>query len=82
MSDRCKRCPARIIWARTVNDKPIPVDEAEDSKGNIVLVQVGDGVRSYVVRSDADFPGEPRHMPHHATCPAAASFRKTKERRA
>lgn len=66
---KAKACGAPIIWARTSNDKNIPVD----AEG--VRLVVFDGTRG----------GQPfariltARKPHHSTCPAAAEFRKPKE---
>jgi hypothetical protein len=40
----CKTCGAPIIWASTINDKPIPVDSDAVENGNIVLEKLADGV--------------------------------------
>ncbi len=82
MSDRCQKCPAKVRWAKTVNNKPMLVDLEPSEDGNLVLIDTAGGTRAIVVKSAREFVGLPRHKSHFATCVAAASFRKSKERRA
>lgn len=65
----CRSCNAPIIWARTDNGRPIPLD-AEPSKRVILDNTHGaDMIGANVVDT---------LMPHHATCPNAAKHRKRK----
>lgn len=78
----CK-CGA-IEWAIThKNAKPIPIDVGTNPKGNLVVVTSAvDGTKTVRTLTKAElepalFGGEgPRYMPHHATCPKVAQFRR------
>jgi glucose dehydrogenase len=59
----CKGCGAAIVWAKTANNRAIPLDAKTekrfwlaDSTGIAVLLTT--------------------YTPHHATCPNVAQFRK------
>lgn len=71
----CKSCGAAIRFAITVNGKKIPLNFLPDPKGNIRLQ---DGLKAFYLKKDDQYDGE-RYMPHHATCPNAAEYRKTKD---
>lgn len=72
-SARCKSCGAAIEWAVSVNKRPMPVNVGAHPGGNLVVVE---GVARR--RTDADIKAglEPR-ISHHATCPQAATWRKS-----
>lgn len=64
----CKKCNNSIVFLRTKNGKFNPVDYkslSEEDKFNI----------AHQIPVNFDFT---RHKSHFATCPAAASFRKSK----
>jgi hypothetical protein len=64
---KCSKCSAEIVWAETVNGKKQPFD-AKPEKRNIIAYDPSAGkTLARVVDT---------YMPHHATCPAAASFRR------
>lgn len=81
----CSRCPAEIVWAVTEKGAKIPLD-AKPEKRTVLVPMSGE----VVVRRSRDVPTLPdgsfglnvravvvdTFMPHHATCPAVASFRK------
>ena len=78
----CKGCGARIVWLQTANGKMIPCDprpvgyrEREKAKGKVVA---GDG---RIVSCDfTNDPGAPTgYVPHFATCPKAADFKKARK---
>jgi len=67
----CRSCGASIRWARTTNDRPIPLDAEPDPAGNVLLL----GETAHVLGKGATVPLElagdddgTRWMPHHATC--------------
>ena len=69
----CRGCGAEIKWAKTVKGKAIPLALDPHPDGNVELVN---GIA--YVKGQSDNPADVRHMPHHATCPAANRFRKRK----
>jgi hypothetical protein len=70
---KCKGCGAEIIWARTLNKKPIPLDAEPTLDGNISLEK---GIAA-VVADNYLGPGQgPLYKSHFATCPKAKDFRK------
>lgn len=73
----CSRCPARVIWAITVNGKNQPIDVDQVDNGNIELdgIPGSDATRAVVVKPEA---GKKRYRTHWASCPAADEFRKGK----
>jgi hypothetical protein len=81
-------CSATIEWALThKNRKPIPLDVGTNPEGNLAVVfSTDDGTKVVRVVPKAEreaeglWPSEPRYMPHHATCVAATTFRRTVER--
>lgn len=61
MGTRCRSCQAEIVWARTVNGKPMPLDAAAVS-----VFVVEEGVARMVKG----------HVSHFATCPNGPAHRK------
>lgn len=69
-----KDCGAQIVWAKTVKGKLMPVDLEPSPDGNVELA-FEDG--RMVARVHAQpILGVELRMPHHATCPNAADFRR------
>lgn len=70
----CRACGAEILWARTSNDKSIPLDAAPNPDGNVVVQGGGYAAPSATVLGPLDKLSMPEgstfHMPHHATCPS------------
>ena len=60
-------CGASMLWAKTKNNKNIPLD-AEPEKRFVFLPERPEGVADMV----------DTYMPHHATCPEADKYRKDK----
>lgn len=86
-SRQCRSCGARVVWARTVEGKAVPLDADRNPAGNIVLLpDRGTGSRLAIYRrkgdppidvilartSDADGP----FTSHFATCPDRDQWRK------
>lgn len=71
MSDRCKSCNAPIVWAKTAEGKPMPLDPIPKTGGNIIVV---DGVAKVVPVQNV---GE-AFVSHFATCPDSNKHRKKK----
>jgi hypothetical protein len=81
MPDRgkCRGCGAEVLWIHTsATNALIPLNVEPDPKGNVVI---RDG-KAVTLKKDDLFDslvdGE-KYMPHHATCPKVAEFRKTGE---
>ena len=80
---KCKSCGADIIWIKTLAGKAMPCDaEAvaywKDTKGKAtVITPNGETVKATleVQRMQATGKG---YIPHWATCPKAANFRRAK----
>lgn len=80
----CNACGADIVWAVTVNKRPIPLDAQPVEGGNIRLT--GTTVTAYnkrrgpecevVVQAGLLDEVEPRYISHFATCPHADELRK------
>lgn len=66
----CGTCGRPLLWARTVNNKPIPLDQAPDPEGNQAVYRDGTGGwRTRQLRQGEEpFGYERRYMPHAATC--------------
>jgi hypothetical protein len=70
MSANCKSCGAEIIWATSVNDKPIPLDAKPEKRLILVFhrnVERGDYNEARMVDT---------YVSHFASCPDAAQHRK------
>jgi hypothetical protein len=80
--ERCRSesCRAPIIWACTVNGELMPVDAEPDPLGNVELVPPAPcGAAPTAVVHAPDQPlmfGTELRLPHFATCPDAARWRK------
>lgn len=73
----CNGCGAAILWVRTAaTNSLMPLDAEPNPKGNVVIK---DGLAHTLNGSlfEPMLDGE-RYMPHHATCPHAAKYRKKK----
>lgn len=72
MSTTCHRCRAEIWFARTMNDKWMPLDKEPHHQGNVVIRPI-DGralVLSDQDRDDAIEAGQTIWRPHFVTCPS------------
>lgn len=76
----CKSCGARIMWAKTVAGKSIPLDVKPVAGGNIELRLPPPAKRAYEVRAHVVTPSPDvhRHVSHFVTCPNSAEHRKAK----
>ncbi len=73
----CRSCPASILWATTEKGRSMPVDAEPHPDGNVEITYDELG------RPHAVVHGQPPmmvagtlHMPHFATCPNAAEWRR------
>jgi hypothetical protein len=69
---KCRSCGKRILWAKTINDTPSPIDPEPVEGGNIDL---GANGIAYVVPVE---PSVKRHVSHFATCPGASKHRRAR----
>ena len=76
---QCRACRADIVFAGTVNGRPMPVDALPQPGGNVRLRDDDGFARAEVLgpleQQLADDEGEPLHYSHFATCPDADEFR-------
>ncbi len=76
----CKACGAQLQWCVTANKgRDQPLNRDPDPSGNVVLgLPLVRGVPTgRVVALSQPVRGE-RYMPHHATCPESARFRRNR----
>lgn len=72
---KCRSCGAPVFWARTTNDKNIPVDAEPVEDGNFHVIA------GQVVYHLAPAMGEqPKYKSHFATCPEANAWRAKPEK--
>jgi hypothetical protein len=73
---RCRSCPADIVWAVTTRGRPMPVDAEPHPDGNIRLIpRMGlTTPRAEVVTEPR--PGEQLRHSHFTTCPDAGQHRR------
>ena len=72
----CRSCNAKIIWAKTLAGKAIPIDAKPQPAGNIHLNR---GVAIYLTDEEQKIlreEGTTFHVAHFATCPNAAQHRR------
>lgn len=79
---RCGSCNAPMLWAKTIQGRPIPID-ASDQGGYLAPEVVPDGNLTLERGSFPDTavvryvqPGEGRYRTHFATCPDGPSHRR------
>lgn len=78
---RCRSCQRAIVWTTTAaTGRPMPVDPEPVATGNVRLVRDGGRLVAEVVPPARRRAGEELHLPHHATCPAAAQWRRQRAR--
>lgn len=71
----CKSCGAPIVWAKTENDKNMPLDAATVTEGQRYAYYNGASGQAYCVRVTGDEPG---HASHFASCPKASAHRRVR----
>lgn len=78
MAETCKGCGQPIRWARTTKGRRIPLDPEPTPNGNLAFDQTEEEGASFV--RVVPVGARPRlYTSHFATCPAAASFRRSKK---
>ena len=74
---KCKSCGAAILWARTTNEKKIPLDPEPHAEGNITIRKCGETVLCRVVGKGDTIPVDAeRYRSHFVSCPNSAAHRK------
>lgn len=72
----CKGCGAAIVWAISVNEKKVPLDEKPEHR------YITEEVPHWNNGKPAGVVERVRlvktYMPHHGTCPEVDKFRKPK----
>lgn len=74
---QCRSCSRYIIWAKTKDDKPIPIDPDPVLGGNIELENRGrmkPPLATFPIK--VDNMTAKRYVSHFATCPEAKKWRK------
>jgi hypothetical protein len=74
----CRTCGAPILWVRTVNGVPIPLDRDPTSTGNVVLLENLAHVTAGPMEAAMLAGDGPVYMPHHATCPQGRDWKGKK----
>lgn len=80
MNNRCRACGAPILWIRTPKGKWLPVNYGpvqyrENPRGKDSVVDNW----GQIIHCDLNFDGLPTglaRIPHWATCPKAAQFKR------
>lgn len=70
----CSACGAPIVFARSANDRPIPLNAEPDPNGNIWVS--ADGRAHYRSKANPIPDGAERYTSHFIDCPQAAQFRR------
>ena len=77
-TEQCRSCPAKVIWAVTERDKPMPVDAEPSLEGTVLLEQQGPRLVARVLPAHRAFGRKDLRKSHFATCPDAASWRRSR----
>jgi hypothetical protein len=73
----CRSCKAPILWVRSEHGNLLPVDEAPNPKGTIIIKNgVGFTLSKRNLFELVVSEDEPRYISHFATCPEAPRWRK------
>ena len=69
----CRSCEAEVLFVPSAKTgKPMILDAEPNPVGNVLIRA---GVAAVISRQVVAREDEQRWMPHHATCPAAASWK-------
>jgi hypothetical protein len=79
----CRSCGALIFWATTTKLKRMPVDAEPTADGNLILGEPKQPFPQYPTvmvlgPGDTPKPGVERYTSHFATCPQAATHRRSR----
>ena len=82
MAAECKSCGDPVVWVKTINGKPMPLNAEPDPDGNVypVLIDGERYARVATVKSPIPdhVPATSRFTAHFATCPHADEHRAPK----
>ena len=80
---KCQSCEAPIVWCETPTGHAIPIDAEPVDDGNVLLLPTIDRTHIAVVLGQDEARETSatvkRYKAHFATCPDAASFRKSRK---
>ncbi|MEU4781055.1 hypothetical protein [Micromonospora sp. NPDC023633] len=75
-TEKCKSCPAQVIWAVTERGKAMPVDAEPGPGGNVQLVEQYGQLTAVVVPAKRAFGRTNLRKSHFVTCPQAHEWRR------
>lgn len=75
-TEKCKSCPALVIWAVTERGKRMPVDPDPAPGGNVLLTEQYGQLTAVVVPAHRAFGRTDLRMSHFVTCPNADQHRR------
>ncbi|WP_431976152.1 hypothetical protein [Micromonospora haikouensis] len=75
-TEKCRSCPAEIIWAVTERGKRMPVDAEPAAGGNVQLVEQHGQLTAVVVPAKRAFGRTTLRKSHLMTCPQANEWRR------
>jgi hypothetical protein len=83
MSDKCRSCPAPVLWANhKKTNQPNPLDPEPTADGNLLVTRSEQGITYEVLTGDeltkARAQGFPLYVSHFATCPNSKQHRKAR----
>jgi hypothetical protein len=82
-TQRCKGCPAQIVWALDRTGRRVPLDAEPLVGGNLYVTgHASDGTPNIRKLLPHQTFGRRLYQSHFATCPAAGAFRYRHETRA
>lgn len=75
-TEKCKSCPAQVIWAVTERGKRMPVDVDPMPGANVLLTEQYGQLTAVVVKPHRAFGRTDLRTSHFVTCPAADQHRR------
>ncbi|WP_213573302.1 hypothetical protein [Rhodococcus sp. USK13] len=79
-AEPCRSCRAPIVWAKTQQPKPIPLDPEPSENGNVATYLVDGVLHANVIlkaqRAALNAAGRPLYLAHFVSCPHASDWRK------
>ncbi|MET9303213.1 hypothetical protein ABZX66_28220 [Micromonospora aurantiaca] len=75
-TEKCRTCPATVIWAVTERGKTMPVDAEPTAGGNVQLVEQYGQLTAVVVPAKRAFGRKDLRTSHFVTCPQADQWRR------
>jgi hypothetical protein len=75
-TEKCRSCPAQVIWAVTERGKTMPVNVAPVPGGNVLLTEQYGRLTAVVVPAKRAFGRKDLRKSHFVDCPDAAKWRR------